>query len=361
MKFLDQKEQVIDLQLTQHGKTLLSMGMFKPVYYAFGDDDVLYDSDYMSASYGENQSDIEPRIQEGTPRLSVQANYTSAEKWSKQLVSDPGSDPIVPVGNDGKGNSHDDPNTPLIGDKKDPKPPLDLKPDDWRYTFTHSLKEDPNKHTPIKFKLGTSSPLSDKLPAWRVAFLNGELSGSSYYYADTQEELHFIPQLDATIEYDIRTKILTDSTLSEIGEQDKIQEHPDNSYVNIQEDYILLRILEENVAFSKENYDVEVYEILNGGTELKALALSDSLTQGDDFLFFEQTLSEDPNDTEYYVELLADEEIDPELLIDVISKKVGSFYLDKDLKRIKARLRKTNTGRQDIYRSELESVEPCEE
>ena len=34
MLFMDKKEEVIDIELTPHGK-LLSMGKMKPVYYAF--------------------------------------------------------------------------------------------------------------------------------------------------------------------------------------------------------------------------------------------------------------------------------------------------------------------------------------
>ena len=43
MSFFNKKEDVIDLQLTQYGKYLLSQGKLKPVYYAFFDDDILYD------------------------------------------------------------------------------------------------------------------------------------------------------------------------------------------------------------------------------------------------------------------------------------------------------------------------------
>lgn len=350
MKFLDQKEQVFDLQLTQYGKALLSVGAFKPVYYAFGDDDVLYDSDYTSASYGESQSDIEPRIQEETPRLSVQANYTSAEEWVKK-----GANMHMPIKAVHEPDPpRDDPSTPLIGDQKQKVAPPE---------YRRQIKQDPNKHTPIKFKLGTSAPTSDKLPAWSVSFLNGELSGSTYFYTDTKEELHHIPQLEATIEYDVKTRVLSNverQRIDEFNVLDSATTHPDNSYISVEEDYLLLRILENNVAFTRENYDIEVYETLNDGEELRALTISDGLSQ-DEFLFSDPPRQAAVGDAEYYVELLTDDEIDPELMIDVVSKKVGSFYLDKDLKRIKARLGKTNTDRRDIYRSELESVEPCED
>ena len=52
MKFLDRKEQVLELHLTQYGKSLLSRGKFKPTHYAFFDDDVVYDSKYMSTGGG---------------------------------------------------------------------------------------------------------------------------------------------------------------------------------------------------------------------------------------------------------------------------------------------------------------------
>ena len=52
VEFFNKKQDVIDLQLTSYGKQLLSRGLFKPVYYAFSDDGVLYDKRWMSGSVG---------------------------------------------------------------------------------------------------------------------------------------------------------------------------------------------------------------------------------------------------------------------------------------------------------------------
>ena len=41
MTFFNRKEDVLDIQMTQYGKYLLSKGVFRPVYYAFFDDDIL--------------------------------------------------------------------------------------------------------------------------------------------------------------------------------------------------------------------------------------------------------------------------------------------------------------------------------
>jgi hypothetical protein len=43
MTFSNKKEEVFDVQLPSEGRRLLSLGRFKPKYYAFYDDDVLYD------------------------------------------------------------------------------------------------------------------------------------------------------------------------------------------------------------------------------------------------------------------------------------------------------------------------------
>tara|TARA_Y100000310_G_scaffold345536_1_gene466196 strand:+ start:3036 stop:4871 length:1836 start_codon:yes stop_codon:yes gene_type:complete len=45
-KFINKKEQVYDLKLTSYGHHLLSIGEFKPIYYAFFDDNVIYDKSY---------------------------------------------------------------------------------------------------------------------------------------------------------------------------------------------------------------------------------------------------------------------------------------------------------------------------
>ena len=47
--FLNKKEQVYDFKLTSYGKYLLSIGKLKPAYYAFFDDNVIYDKQYAMA------------------------------------------------------------------------------------------------------------------------------------------------------------------------------------------------------------------------------------------------------------------------------------------------------------------------
>ena len=77
-KFLNKKEQVYDLKLTSYGRYLLGEGSFKPTYYAFFDDSILYDSDYARYADHEDgdlsgskevQNNIHKRIKEETQYL----------------------------------------------------------------------------------------------------------------------------------------------------------------------------------------------------------------------------------------------------------------------------------------------------
>lgn len=85
MTFFNRKEEVIDIELTQYGKLLLAKGKFKPKKYAFFDDDVIYDAQYMNPTdptsvsnpIAENQNDAGTRIKEAV-RGHTQHNYGSA-------------------------------------------------------------------------------------------------------------------------------------------------------------------------------------------------------------------------------------------------------------------------------------------
>ena len=85
MTFFDQKQEVIDVTLTQFGKELFSRGAFRPAFYQFFDDGILYDSKY--ADIEEIQNETETRILKNTPRLktphltfSVNERYSIEEK-----------------------------------------------------------------------------------------------------------------------------------------------------------------------------------------------------------------------------------------------------------------------------------------
>ena len=76
-KYFNPKEDVIEIQLTQYGKSLLSKGKFKPHSYAFFDNDILYNSRF--AHLSESQNDAHQRIMDMTPRMQPQYVYRGIE------------------------------------------------------------------------------------------------------------------------------------------------------------------------------------------------------------------------------------------------------------------------------------------
>ena len=148
MSFFNKKEDVIEIQLTQHGKHLLSKGKFKPAYYAFYDDDIIYDSSY--AGVTELQNEIQQRI-EDTPRLKPQ--YVFSERKAGLIEH--------------------------------------IREDSVRY----SLQETPEKHHGLISQLGNSAIGSSNAPAWRVGFAKGEIeSFQAFTDPDTQAKAQFAAQ-----------------------------------------------------------------------------------------------------------------------------------------------------------------------
>ena len=76
-KFINKKEQVFDIQLTPYGKYLISMGTLQPEYYAFFDDNIIYDGNY--AGITETQNEIGQRIKKDTQYLEGLVLFENVE------------------------------------------------------------------------------------------------------------------------------------------------------------------------------------------------------------------------------------------------------------------------------------------
>ena len=71
MKFFNKKEDILEIELTPYGRKLLSHGKLKPEFYAFFDDDILYDTG--KAGFSETNSQSKTRIIDETPSMKPQA------------------------------------------------------------------------------------------------------------------------------------------------------------------------------------------------------------------------------------------------------------------------------------------------
>jgi hypothetical protein len=240
MTFFDRKEEVVDIELTQYGKQLLSLGKFKPVYYQFFDDDIIYDNEYAGLE-NELQKDIQTRIKE-TPRTHVQYTFVSPEEQLKFSKSN--------SRNLNRG----------IGSFSDLYVPFNLK---------HKLMSAPLAH---------AQPGQQNSPAWKITSLRGIFEDTVTYITSSYYNVK-IPRL--TLE-DVEFKIATSmdksgimyapgdvsDTLSEVSTNASSDlnalssRFKDNSFIQVQDDYILLDLQELNCDFNQENFEVEIYEIM---------------------------------------------------------------------------------------------------
>jgi len=232
MTFFNPKEEVLDIQLTQYGRHLLSKGKMKPVYYAFFDEGVIYDSAH--GGFEESKNDAEARIQEETPCLKPRHCFTGRDEFLF----------------DG------------IGDDED-REELGI------YEKLHILAE----------PLGTSDLNSTKSPFFSMNFLKGELGSSVEYqtgstrtektgsqadtYISYSQQLLKIPQLEIDIEYKIAVSDPLDRGIRfEIDENLSTgRTYANDMAVYIGAEEILILAEEGNTTCDRENFDIEVFEM----------------------------------------------------------------------------------------------------
>jgi len=336
MEFFDSKEEVIDLQLTQFGRHLLSKGKFKPVYYSFFDDDVLYNCE--NAGFSEEQNQTHERIYKaaenitgsGAPRMKPQISFLSLEK---EFL-----------------NNY---NKTVSGQEKPGDPgqqPTAIK----NYTLPQPI--------------GTIAADKDSAPAFSVKVLQGEISSSAGFIDLKQtsggKNTIMIPQLEMELDIEYIPQ-----------EHDEFYEIEDASAISFgvttknEEMFLFVKILEENAPYQKRNFDMEVYEIseeVSGSTTVEHLRqleffnmpkwLFDSEKPSDPSLLISSNTTPElaQNNVEYYFDVFVDEEIDEEICrLDPDTFNRGVFA-NKDNKLCRDVLNDDNKVSYDIYEAEAD-------
>lgn len=326
MEFFNKKEEVIDLKLTQFGRFLLSKGRFKPTYYSFYDDNVIYD--VSRADMLELQNDSEERIRT-TPTMHPQISISSLEKQFNENY-----------------------NKVLSGEAS----PVSVE-----------LQRTAEKHYFLPQPIGTSNINSEYSPSWSTQFLNGTLTGSLKHLnlkektggANTQR----IPQLS--------TEMVIEMIDISSGENDfNLDEFEDgfaeSNVAVVSEDndlFILLKVTENNGTFQKKNFDIEFFEIeeeQHGGTTIENLRpLSFSLAQEatSEVSFVDDVMPDsDITYVDYYFDVLVDDEISDKILCeyDPVKEKMGVFS-DPRTKLCQDVINEQKKKVFDIYKDESDS------
>jgi len=290
-EFFNRKEEVIDFKLTRFGRSLLAEGKLSPVYYAFFDDDVVYDSEY--AGLQEDQNDITNRIKE-VPRHKPQGAYTGVEENVKSYLEE-------------KRRS-------LMDSNYIPQP-------------------DNEKNYTLPNPLGTSELSSEYIPAWHLRFLTGEIVEGSVEFLTGSTQTLKIPQLHVesttNIVYD---KNWDDEDEGDDDDGDSGKMPADDSFttyedgaaggmtgVDIEHENILIYVKEEHAEFTNENFEIEIYEVeqeeTTQGTEtvvVEHLKLLPFVKREMNQITGQEEIGDiDSNFAEYYFNILVDDEIEP--------------------------------------------------
>ncbi len=324
MKFFDSKEEVLDIQLTQYGRHLLSKGVWKPEYYAFFDDNIIYDKQYGGLT--ENKNSAETRIQDETPLLTTQYSFTGRDGYLFDEAAIETEDPD--------------------------RAKLDIY----------------EKLNVMPMSLGTTSLESTKTPAFKINFLEGLVEGLEYNLtgalrtentgsgtvAQYAHQLLKIPQIEMDIEFKIS---VIDGENSEVSFEVDPALTPgtiynDDGQVVIGPQQLLFVIEEENAPFDFRNFDIEVYEITGetgplGEEILVPLSFVKPLEMVENNLLLDRREAEikagrlngappelDPTFVQYYFDINVDEEISENIICASISKlgRSGrSLFTDLDI------------------------------
>ena len=317
MSFLNRKETVYDLQLTQYGKYLYSKGKLKPSYYAFFDDDIIYDGLY--AGIPENKNNIETRIQEETPYLKCQSVLEGIET---NLNS--------------------------------------------QYTEKENNFYSESEIYSLAFPLGNSDLFTEKVPSWNINLLKGNILNFTPYVSSSQSRIN-IPQISTSVQYDIKSvkfdigtpfdvgNITNPATLTEdqliilesqfggsedpytnsflidnvlngnYNQIDFFEKRDDGTALYTEEKSIVLSVVEENTQILDDLFEIEVFA--------KDLD-SESNTVWKKLVFFNEKeiiknnilLDEIPNNqqltneyVEYYFNIAIDSEIDNDIVCNYIT------------------------------------------
>lgn len=301
MEFFDRKQEVLDIQLTPLGKRLMQMGRLKPEFYAFYDNDIMYDGQY--AGITETQNNVEERIKE-VPRIKQQTYLYSAE----QKINKNTSANDLPIFQE---NLFESMFLPGTQQKINPE----------------SIEEKQRELEGFGV-LGNMSYTTNESPYWMVNFFEAGITGSLSTLTGSNNQN--IPKIECDVQYKFVLGEALDSAAQgtetagiiydfdpEAHEEGETILAEDGTFLTVIEDSLFIKVEEKNTHFLNENFDVEVYKIQTDGTEEK--------------LYFENSEdSENQNHVEYYFDVLVDSEIDDEDYCRAVKNdKLEVTYTDK--------------------------------
>ena len=307
MGFFNKKEDSLHIELTPHGRYLLSIGKLVPHHYKFFDDDVLYDSNH--AGFDEHQNSTHIRITEETPKIRPNANIMGVETDVNKMKTTDYS--------------------------------LTLNLNDYRF--------EPRERNNVRLtkEIGTIKYDSTHTPDIKVDFFNGEINNSDKYLVSDDNQLVNIPQIDVDIMYKYKVvpkeeanniSGFTDykdtyksAATSIVGQGEKV--------VLVTPEIPIIRIKSEGSFDEIDNFEIQVFKVENdsqGGLYYQKMKFIPNISPVVNDILVD--IEEQPPTTlnneyvEYFFNLRADRDIsDDDLCSTIGNLEVRNIYLDEQL------------------------------
>ena len=255
MSFFNKKEDVLDVELTQLGKYLLSKGRFKPVYYAFSDDEILYSVEYTGGT-PEKAQETSNRIQKDTQRIRTLYEHDGVETRVLQL------------------NGHEINKQRGLGWQARKTGRVEELLAAELYGSDHLSDEKSmgaDDRNLLRNMIGHSTLGEQKVPSWDVeSLMDGEIvsvniSSSSpnvgikrpvlKYNVDYKMDAYPIQTTDPNYAFPLD---LFKATYS--GIEDEII-FTDNMRLSVQDNFLVLSMIERATDYEKDNFEIEFFEV----------------------------------------------------------------------------------------------------
>lgn len=232
MSFTNKKERVIQIELTQFGKKLLSKGGFHPEFYQFFDDDIIYDNNYAGATDGTGKA--QDRIKESVrlaPQYVSLGLQTRFEKETEDIEAGL-KDLFEEIG---------------INENQIESEKL------------------------LSFPLGDMNLKTQDHPMFNLRAYDSLITSNTVQYLTQSGQVAKIPQVSFKPEHTLQINTthqtsdpgtLHDSETYTLDFTENKIEFLDGSFLLQDTEGVVISLDESNVKYTKENFEVEIYEVL---------------------------------------------------------------------------------------------------
>tara|TARA_Y100001938_G_C8101248_1_gene441881 strand:- start:6550 stop:7881 length:1332 start_codon:yes stop_codon:yes gene_type:complete len=319
-KILNKKERVYDFKLTNYAKYLLSVGKYNPFYYAFFDDNVIYDVKYrrgVPTGAGhmpddraadtrppEAQNNVNVRVKEGTPYIESLTVFqdvnvgaqaiTNKDLDAAALFANPELQKELRYAFDSVGFNYlemlaagetmadafdEYAEREVVGSPLGPY--VHVRKDALQRMFSqnfYAADVTPMRYVPEQSSFIYDNAIGDALldskftdvaPAWKIVVLNGRITTSEpKYKVPTSNHLSSsIPQVNISVDYKKQIRHKDDpyrqtdqiSPTSVRATYNRTPFFADDRFIRLAANDPIIYVDEVNTELLQENFDIEVF------------------------------------------------------------------------------------------------------